>query len=392
MTHPGYRPDVDGLRAVAVVGVLLFHAFPDSIPGGFIGVDIFFVISGYLISSIIVRSIENGTFSISQFYGRRIRRIFPALLTVVASALLAGWFLLFPDEYKQLGRHTVAGTWFFSNIALWLETGYFDGSAETKPLLHLWSLGVEEQFYILWPLMLWLIYNRKIPSSLAIWIFTLASFALNLAFVRHHREATFFLPYSKVWELSLGALLVRPSKEGDSYLNTYIERLFFSRGITPAVLSRVGAIVLAVILSYFTYRLVERPIRMSRSSVAPWLVMGAIGVALAGQLIFSRDGYEDRFTEESVILKDLRWDDYVLAPGAGVIAELTWTSNRHCKPEFRQQASQCRRGTSVAAKTNRMLFLSGPNIFLSTATRCFSILCTGGVHAFYLEVRLTSRC
>ena len=150
LAPPPYRADIDGLRAVAVLAVVVFHAFPSALPGGYIGVDIFFVISGYLISSIIYRSLEEGRFSFAAFYARRIRRIFPALLCVLLACVVAGWYVLLADEYKQLGKHTLAGTAFASNIVLWREAGYFDNAAETKPLLHLWSLGIEEQFYIAW--------------------------------------------------------------------------------------------------------------------------------------------------------------------------------------------------------------------------------------------------
>jgi peptidoglycan/LPS O-acetylase OafA/YrhL len=151
--HPKYRPDIDGLRAIAVLSVVAFHAFPEWITGGFIGVDIFFVISGYLISTILFENLEKGCFSFVDFYSRRIRRIFPALLLVLTSCYLAGWFTLLADEYMQLGKHMAGGASFLSNFFLWNESGYFDNIADTKPLLHLWSLGIEEQFYIFWPLM-----------------------------------------------------------------------------------------------------------------------------------------------------------------------------------------------------------------------------------------------
>ena len=130
--------------------MVAFHAFPAWVRGGFIGVDVFFVISGYLISTIIFENLEKGTFSFSEFYARRIRRIFPALLLVLVACFAFGWFALLADEFKQLGKHIAAGAAFFSNFVLWGEVGYFDNSADTKPLLHLWSLGIEEQFYIIW--------------------------------------------------------------------------------------------------------------------------------------------------------------------------------------------------------------------------------------------------
>ena len=147
-----YRPDIDGLRALAVLAVVGFHAFPEWIHGGFIGVDIFFVLSGYLISTHLFESINKKKLDILDFYSRRIRRIFPSLLIVLFVCLLLGWFTSIASEYQQLGKHVASGAGFISNFILWGESGYFDNLAETKPLLHLWSLGVEEQFYIFWPL------------------------------------------------------------------------------------------------------------------------------------------------------------------------------------------------------------------------------------------------
>jgi peptidoglycan/LPS O-acetylase OafA/YrhL len=155
-SHASYRPDIDGLRAIAVLSVVLFHGFPQIFKGGFIGVDIFFVLSGYLISRIIFEQLNQGRFNFFDFYSRRIKRIFPVLLIVLVAVYIVGWFTLLADEYSQLGQHIAAGTAFISNFVLWGEAGYFDNSAHTKPLLHLWSLGIEEQFYIVWPLLLWL--------------------------------------------------------------------------------------------------------------------------------------------------------------------------------------------------------------------------------------------
>lgn len=131
--HAVYRPDIDGIRALAVLSVVAFHAFPDLIRGGFIGVDIFFVISGFLISGILFNDLAQGRFSITDFYVRRIKRIFPALILVLVACFVFGWFALLADEFKQLGKHMAAGAGFVSNIVLWSEAGYFDTSAETKP-------------------------------------------------------------------------------------------------------------------------------------------------------------------------------------------------------------------------------------------------------------------
>ena len=133
LTHPKYRADIDGLRAVAVLSVVGYHAAPTWAMGGFIGVDIFFVISGFLISTIIFENLQRGSFSFIEFYSRRIRRIFPALIVVLAACFAFGWFTLFDDEYKQLGKHIAGGAGFISNFILWNESGYFDNAANTKP-------------------------------------------------------------------------------------------------------------------------------------------------------------------------------------------------------------------------------------------------------------------
>ncbi|MEI8024977.1 MAG: acyltransferase family protein [Pseudomonadota bacterium] len=207
LSHPKYRPDIDGLRAVAVLSVVAFHAFPSWIKGGFIGVDIFFFISGYLISTIIFENLDRGTFSFSEFYARRIKRIFPALLLVLISCFAFGWFALLADEYKQLGRHIAAGAGFISNFILWNESGYFDNSAESKPLLHLWSLGIEEQFYIVWPLLLWFARKRKLNLLIITFVIAIASFLLNIKVIKHDMVATFYSPQTRFWELLSGSLL-----------------------------------------------------------------------------------------------------------------------------------------------------------------------------------------
>lgn len=207
LVHPKYRPDIDGLRAIAVLSVVGFHAFPAWLKGGFIGVDIFFVISGFLISTIIFGSLDGAGFSYREFYGRRIRRIFPALLLVLAVSAAFGWFVLLPNEWQQLGKHIAAGAAFLSNFAFWSEAGYFDNAAETKPLLHLWSLAVEEQFYILWPLMLSLAWHRKWRFMSMFGVVGALSFLVNVATVHPHPTAAFYSPASRFWELMVGGML-----------------------------------------------------------------------------------------------------------------------------------------------------------------------------------------
>jgi len=207
LTHPKYRADIDGLRAIAVLAVVAFHASPTSLKGGFIGVDIFFVISGFLISTIILSSLKKDSFNFVEFYTRRIKRIFPALLLVLSTCCIAGWFLLLADEYKQLGKHLVAGSVFISNLALRQESGYFDNSADTKPLLHLWSLGIEEQFYIIWPLILYVAWRVRFNPLIVIIIAAVISFTLNISNVRTNPSFTFYSPQTRFWELLIGSAL-----------------------------------------------------------------------------------------------------------------------------------------------------------------------------------------
>lgn len=205
---PAYRPDIDGLRAVAVLAVVAFHAFPDLARGGFVGVDIFFVISGYLISSIILNGLTRGTFTFAGFYARRIRRIFPALVLVLTACWAWAWFAVFSDQYAQLGKHIAGGAGFASNVVLWNESGYFDDAARTKPLLHLWSLGIEEQFYLAWPLLLSLAWRwRRRHVLTLIMAVAASSFLFNVRTTRIDAVAAFYSPFTRVWELAMGAAL-----------------------------------------------------------------------------------------------------------------------------------------------------------------------------------------
>ena len=200
-----YRADIDGLRAISVISVIGFHAFPNNVKAGFIGVDIFFVISGYLISKIIIEQIELGSFSFFDFYKRRIRRIFPALILVLFACFIFGWFTLFPIELQQLGKHIAGSAGFISNFILWNEAGYFDNQANTKPLLHIWSLGIEEQFYIFWPLIIWTIYKIRINFLLIIFVLITLSFVLNIVSAESDKVATFYSPITRFWELLVGS-------------------------------------------------------------------------------------------------------------------------------------------------------------------------------------------
>jgi len=208
LSHPKYRSDIDGLRAVAVLAVVACHTFPNRLSGGFIGVDIFFVISGFLISTIIFENLKQGTFRFTEFYSRRIRRIFPALITILVSVLVIGWFLLIPEELNELGRFLAAGAGFVTNFTLQEQKqGYFGNSSQSNPLLHLWSLGVEEQFYIVWPIFLWFAWKCKLNQLKFIVIIAFVSFAINIYGAMTNPAAIFYLPQTRFWELMCGSIL-----------------------------------------------------------------------------------------------------------------------------------------------------------------------------------------
>lgn len=213
--HISYKPHIDGIRGIAVLFVVLYHFFPSLFIGGFIGVDIFFVISGFLISMIILKSLEHQTFSFTNFYARRIKRIFPALLIMCSLCLIYGWFVLFEDEFMKMSRHATYSSFFLTNLSLYKEGGYFDAAADYKPLLHLWSLAVEEQFYLVWPFILWVMhtcYRRFKPSFSQhamfftfMFVVTLGSLSLHFYYYHHNPRLAFYFTAARLWELSIGA-------------------------------------------------------------------------------------------------------------------------------------------------------------------------------------------
>jgi peptidoglycan/LPS O-acetylase OafA/YrhL len=204
-----YRPEVDGLRAIAVVVVILGHAGFGLFSGGFVGVDIFFVISGYLISSIVISELRLGTFSYTNFYERRARRLLPALLCVLLLASIPSYFFMLPDELENYGQSLIATIGFGNNILLWMTSGYWDLNSEFKPLLHTWSLGVEEQFYIIFPALILFIISRYRENAI-IGIFSLifvASFLMTALMESAYSDFVFYLLPTRVWELTAGIIV-----------------------------------------------------------------------------------------------------------------------------------------------------------------------------------------
>ena len=203
-----YRPEIDGLRAVAVIAVVIFHAQESLLPGGYVGVDIFFVISGFLITTIIQREIQLGRFSIAGFYDRRIRRIFPSLFVVMLAGIPLGWALMTPDQLKDFFQSILATGLFLSNVYFYLKTGYFEQSAQVLPLLHTWSLAVEEQYYVFFPLLMMVLSLRRGRLLMPVlWLLLIASFALSTLWGTARPTLNFFMLPTRVWELLAGGLL-----------------------------------------------------------------------------------------------------------------------------------------------------------------------------------------
>jgi peptidoglycan/LPS O-acetylase OafA/YrhL len=202
-----YRPDIDGLRALAILLVIAYHYF--GLPGGYVGVDVFFVISGYLITGILLADLGGSRLSLLDFYARRVRRILPPLMLVIVATFFVGWVWLLPYDFRELCEEICAGTLYVFNFLLWHQSGYFDVSASIKPLLHLWSLAVEEQFYLVWPAFLMLANRWKRRTDLGIVAILVASFLINLMTIQDDQTAAFYSPLSRLWELASGGLLAQ---------------------------------------------------------------------------------------------------------------------------------------------------------------------------------------
>jgi peptidoglycan/LPS O-acetylase OafA/YrhL len=215
-----YRAEIDGLRALAVISVIIFHGFPNMLPGGLIGVDVFFVISGYLITRVLIKSPNLSRIDLLNFYEKRVRRIFPALILTLIATYGFGWIALYADEFKELGLNIASGAFFLSNITYLLNTGYFDRESLLKPLLHLWSLGIEEQFYLIWPFLVFFFFRTdKYKTLLTILV---GSLLLNLYLTFEYPKIAYFFPLSRFWELLVGSYLAFEEKKDGITSNTQL--------------------------------------------------------------------------------------------------------------------------------------------------------------------------
>lgn len=277
-----YRPDIDGLRSIAVLFVIIHHAFPNQFLSGFIGVDIFFVISGYLISRLIIEDLIHKKFSILDFYLRRIRRIFPAMVLVLLSTFITGWLTLNPIEFSSLGKHLAAGAGYIANIVSWKESGYFDSTSNIKPLLHLWSLGVEEQFYFVWPVLLLLAWKKKLNLLFLIIILSCISFFININQVYKSSSAVFYLPHTRFWEFLTGSALAffsllphYPSLRPRSF-----SRFFLNDGSIKRIISTIISFLGFLIILFGAMKITPQRYFPGWWAISP--VLGSALIILAG--------------------------------------------------------------------------------------------------------------
>ncbi len=280
-----YNPSLDGIRGVAILGVLLFHIWPKYFHYGYLGVDLFFVLSGYLITNIIYTKLNKNSFSFKKFYRNRIRRIFPAVIIVLFFTLIIGYLFLFSSELKDLGHHIKSSAFFYQNFRLINEVGYWDKAAQLKPLLHFWSLSVEEQFYIFWPLIIYLIYKLRLNLVYSLLVLFIGSFLLRFFL----DIDTFYHSLARFWELILGGLLYAISSKYNyeisknniilsNKLLVFLGLISFPLYLWHYVIISymyifgldvqkygIAVIIVSIVLSYLVYRYVELYFRRQNS-------------------------------------------------------------------------------------------------------------------------------
>jgi peptidoglycan/LPS O-acetylase OafA/YrhL len=310
-----YNPSLDGIRGIAILSVLLFHIYPQYFSYGYFGVDLFFLLSGFLITQIIYTKLQSNSFSFKEFYRNRIRRIFPTVIIVLLFTILIGYLFLFPSELENLGKHIKSSAFFYQNFRLIGEVGYWDKDAVLKPLLHFWSLSIEEQFYLFWPLIIFIIYKLRLNLilSLLILCLTMVSFRYILDI------DTFYHSMARFWELSLGGLLFaitykykyEISKTNGLLSNNFL--VFFGLISFPLYLwhyvlisymhifgldvTKYGLfiILVSILLSYLTYRYIEIYARKQTSykfAVILFVILFSIG--FIGKYIYKHKGLTNR--------------------------------------------------------------------------------------------------
>ncbi|HEX2790792.1 MAG TPA: acyltransferase family protein [Steroidobacteraceae bacterium] len=273
-----YRPDIDGLRALAVAMVIAYHALPKVRGAGFIGVDVFFVISGYLITQIILAGLQAGTFSLGAFYQRRVRRIVPALLVVIAASAVCGWLTLFPAELQVLGQSISWCASFLANVFFARAgSGYFDSYAASVPLLHLWSLGVEEQFYFAWPVLLVVAARYGLTLRVLVLV-TATSLAISIWGIWHAPLAYFFLPASRAWELAAGGILAAWPPATASIAGADPSRGWRERSYVAPAASVAGVTLITAVLVF------ADPERVPAAISSVIATAGALLLIMAGPL------------------------------------------------------------------------------------------------------------
>ncbi|RTZ63433.1 MAG: acyltransferase [Aquificaceae bacterium] len=371
-----YRKEIDGLRALAVIPVVLFHAGFEWVSGGYVGVDVFFVISGYLITSILLGELQSGSFSIRNFYERRARRILPALFLVLLFCLPFAWLWLLPEELEAFARSLIAVIAFVSNILFWQETDYFTASTDLIPLLHTWSLAVEEQFYIFFPLFLaifWKAGRRILLAVIA--VVALVSLGLTEWGWRYYPEANFYLIFTRAWELMIGAfvafyLFYKEQPHGQfneivSFIGLamIVSSLFFLDKSLPfpsvyALIPTVGTAL--VILFATTNTLVNKLL-----SLKPFVAIGLISYSAylwhQPLFVFARAYYMD---EPNRLIMS------ALSIGALFLAYLSW---RFVEKPFRNKQRFSQKQIFVSAFVVSLLFI---------AVGVFLIISEGAMYRF----------
>jgi len=310
-----YNPSLDGIRGVAILLVMLFHIWPEYFAFGYLGVDIFFVLSGYLITQIIQMKLQSNLFSFKEFYRNRIRRIFPTVIIVLLVSLLIGYLFLFPLELENLGKHIKSSAFFYQNFRLIGEVGYWDEAAQLKPLLHFWSLSIEEQFYLFWPFVVFIIY--KLRLNLLVFLFVL--FLISFIFPYILEIDNFYHSLARFWELILGGLIyalsikytVQISKDNKFFsfyplvfLGLISFPLYLWHYVFISYMHIFGLnvqeygfliILVTIVLSYLTYRYIEIYARKQTSYKFIFLLLALlIFIGLVGKYIYKQDGLPNR--------------------------------------------------------------------------------------------------